>query len=266
MDAVQPLLRELLGHAMRRERHAQGMTLAQVASRSGVSIQHLSDVERGRKDPSSEVLAAITGALGLSVTDLAARIVRSATGQHEMVSPVPAGPAGTRSRRDLDLVTGGHRTPHTHVPAGFTAAVTEAADLTSSVTEAAVLTSSLTEGADLISSGTEGAGLTAAVSDAPSARATLPVDSPVTSSAPSDARIVLDLTRARRRASSQHPTQVPSGAQAPAQVIALTGTGPHSGSDVLALARPEMVDQSQAPLAPYPLTGRPLTGPLLAAA
>jgi transcriptional regulator with XRE-family HTH domain len=38
-----------------------------------VSPQYLSEIERGRKDPSSEVLAAISGALGLSVLDLTRR-------------------------------------------------------------------------------------------------------------------------------------------------------------------------------------------------
>ncbi|EWS81590.1 XRE family transcriptional regulator [Brachybacterium phenoliresistens] len=67
-----PLLRELIGQALREERHAQGRTLADVAARSGVSMQHLSEVERGLKDPSSEVLAAVLGALGLSAWDLPA--------------------------------------------------------------------------------------------------------------------------------------------------------------------------------------------------
>ncbi len=77
-EHLQPLLRELLGDALRRERHRQGRTLAQVSAASGVSIQHLSDVERGRKDPSSEVLAAITGALAIDVLDLLRRIDASA--------------------------------------------------------------------------------------------------------------------------------------------------------------------------------------------
>lgn len=72
MDRLEPLLRELIGHALRTERHAQKRTLADVAARGGVSMQHLSDVERGSKDASSEVLAAVLGALGLHVTDLAA--------------------------------------------------------------------------------------------------------------------------------------------------------------------------------------------------
>jgi transcriptional regulator with XRE-family HTH domain len=39
-----------------------------------VSPQYLSEVERGLKDPSSELLAAITGALGLSVAEIATRV------------------------------------------------------------------------------------------------------------------------------------------------------------------------------------------------
>jgi transcriptional regulator with XRE-family HTH domain len=74
MAPITPLLRELLGDALRRERHAQGRTLADVAARSGVSPQHLSDVERGHKDPSSEVLAALAGALGLTVLELVGRV------------------------------------------------------------------------------------------------------------------------------------------------------------------------------------------------
>lgn len=74
MDATEPLLRELLGAVLREERRRQGRTLAQLAAASGVSMQHLSDVERGRKDPSSEVLAAITGALGVSVFEIGDRI------------------------------------------------------------------------------------------------------------------------------------------------------------------------------------------------
>jgi transcriptional regulator with XRE-family HTH domain len=47
-----------------------------VAGRAGVSTQYLSEVERGRKEPSSEMLQAITGALDLTVRQLAARVSR----------------------------------------------------------------------------------------------------------------------------------------------------------------------------------------------
>ena len=72
MTPLEPLLRELVGEALRRRRRAQRRTLAEVAARAGMSMQHLSDVERGRKDPSSEIVAAICGALGLTLGQLMA--------------------------------------------------------------------------------------------------------------------------------------------------------------------------------------------------
>lgn len=70
MTSLEPLLRELIGRALRRRRLEHGRTLADVAAQAGVSMQHLSDVERGRKDASSEILAAICGALGVTVAQL----------------------------------------------------------------------------------------------------------------------------------------------------------------------------------------------------
>lgn len=72
-EHLEPLLRELMGAVLREVRRRQSRTLAQVAATAGISMQHLSDVERGRKDPSSELLAAITGALGVSVPQLLLR-------------------------------------------------------------------------------------------------------------------------------------------------------------------------------------------------
>jgi len=67
------LWRELIGDQLRQERQARGERLADVAERAGVSTQYLSEVERGLKDPSSEMLQAISGALGLTVRQLVAR-------------------------------------------------------------------------------------------------------------------------------------------------------------------------------------------------
>jgi transcriptional regulator with XRE-family HTH domain len=68
------LWRELVGDQLRRERQDRGERLTDVAQRAGVSTQYLSEVERGLKDASSEMLHAITGALGLTVRQLAARV------------------------------------------------------------------------------------------------------------------------------------------------------------------------------------------------
>ncbi|CAM5642918.1 hypothetical protein SMICM304S_00085 [Streptomyces microflavus] len=57
---------------LRRERRAQGRTLKDVSEASRISMAYLSEVERGRKEASSEVLAAAAQALGLSLADILA--------------------------------------------------------------------------------------------------------------------------------------------------------------------------------------------------
>jgi transcriptional regulator with XRE-family HTH domain len=64
---VTQLLRDVFGLLLRRARLRQGRTLAEVAQRARVSTQYLSEVERGRKEASSEVLAAICGALDVDL-------------------------------------------------------------------------------------------------------------------------------------------------------------------------------------------------------
>lgn len=66
----EPLWREVVGARLRHLRRRRGLTLAETALRAGISPQYLSEVERGRKDPSSEVLAAISGALGAGVVEV----------------------------------------------------------------------------------------------------------------------------------------------------------------------------------------------------
>ncbi len=85
--AVEPLWREAVGRELREERHRAGRTLTDVAEHAGVSTQYLSEVERGRKEPSSEVLGAVAGALGLRLVDLTTRVTRTLT-----VASRPSGP------------------------------------------------------------------------------------------------------------------------------------------------------------------------------
>ena len=70
----EPLWREQLGHRLRQERQVRDERLVDVAERAGVSTQYLSEVERGLKDPSSEMLQAIAGALDLTVRQLVTRV------------------------------------------------------------------------------------------------------------------------------------------------------------------------------------------------
>lgn len=71
------LWREAVGHELRLERTEQARTLADVAGQAGVSTQYLSEVERGRKEPSSEILEAVGAALSLTLLDLTRRVSRS---------------------------------------------------------------------------------------------------------------------------------------------------------------------------------------------
>ncbi|MFE6848944.1 helix-turn-helix domain-containing protein [Streptomyces sp. NPDC057686] len=66
----EPLWRDLVGDVLRRERLAQERTLKDVAEAARISMPYLSELERGRKEASSEVLAAAARALGLGLADL----------------------------------------------------------------------------------------------------------------------------------------------------------------------------------------------------
>lgn len=64
------LYRTALGYVLRTERLKQGMTMRDVSQRAPMALGYLSEVERGQKDASSEILDAISNALGVSVAEL----------------------------------------------------------------------------------------------------------------------------------------------------------------------------------------------------
>src|SRR6185437_3167979 len=73
-SAQEPLWREVLGRRLRVLRQDQDETLAETAGRAGISPQYLSEIERGRKEPSSEMIAALAGALGTTLTALTEQV------------------------------------------------------------------------------------------------------------------------------------------------------------------------------------------------
>ncbi|MBW4704692.1 helix-turn-helix domain-containing protein [Micromonospora sp. RL09-050-HVF-A] len=91
------LLRRVIGGVLRRVRLRQGRTLREVAAAAGVSLPYLSEVERGRKEASSEVLAAICRALGINLSDLLEE-ARDELRRVERRVPVP--PGGSLARLD----------------------------------------------------------------------------------------------------------------------------------------------------------------------
>jgi len=97
----EPLWREVLGRRLRVLRQEQQETLSETAARAGISPQYLSEIERGRKEPSSEMIAALAGALGTTLIDLTEHV------------------AGDL-RRQMSLVPGASRTRASRTRAGHT--------------------------------------------------------------------------------------------------------------------------------------------------
>jgi transcriptional regulator with XRE-family HTH domain len=83
-----PLLRTMLGDVLRRTRLEQARTLADVARAARVSLPYLSELERGRKEASSEVLAAICDALRIELSDVLAEVGRGLVDDRARRSPV----------------------------------------------------------------------------------------------------------------------------------------------------------------------------------
>ncbi|WP_308468288.1 helix-turn-helix domain-containing protein [Rathayibacter soli] len=112
------LLRHAIGSALRRLRLQRGLTLRQLSERSRVSLPYLSEIERGRKEASSEILSTICLVLGISVPDLlratdaeylsaveAAPKVLDLTTRFGVGSPIASGePAGETVRHQAVLL------------------------------------------------------------------------------------------------------------------------------------------------------------------
>jgi transcriptional regulator with XRE-family HTH domain len=109
------LLRQLLGDVLRRLRLRQGRTLREVSASARVSLGYLSEVERGQKEASSELLAAICGALGTPLSQVFREVSDNfalAELQHEPVLGMPREPglrvpaeSGSRLQPGPDFVS-----------------------------------------------------------------------------------------------------------------------------------------------------------------
>jgi transcriptional regulator with XRE-family HTH domain len=99
--AMTTLLREVIGDVLRQARQTQGRTLREVSDDARVSLGYLSEVERGRKEASSELLSAICGALEVPLS----RVLSDAgetMERHEQAAPRPV---GTASAANIDFST-----------------------------------------------------------------------------------------------------------------------------------------------------------------
>ncbi len=86
------LLRREVGDVLRTRRQALGRTLREVSANASVSLGYLSEIERGEKEASSELLAAVCSALGLPLSamlrDVSARLARAEEGTPTRSQPV----------------------------------------------------------------------------------------------------------------------------------------------------------------------------------
>lgn len=90
------LFRRLLGDVLRERRLEQGLTLRQVSAEARVSLGYISEVERGQKEASSELLAALCEALELALSTVL-RVVSDEVAVEEIrlgLATEPAAPAG----------------------------------------------------------------------------------------------------------------------------------------------------------------------------
>jgi len=99
------LLRQLLGDVLRRLRLRQGRTLREVSASARVSLGYLSEVERGQKEASSELLAAICGALGTPLSQVFREVSDNFALAELQNEPVLAEPALTPDRGYVPIST-----------------------------------------------------------------------------------------------------------------------------------------------------------------
>lgn len=89
------LLRYLLGDVLRRHRQLQGRTLREVSAAARISLGYLSEVERGQKEASSELLSSICEALDIPLSDVLNDVSEQvAAFEPAQAAPVPAETAG----------------------------------------------------------------------------------------------------------------------------------------------------------------------------
>ena len=103
-----PVLRQVVGDTLRALRLRQRRTLREVSASARVSLGYLSEVERGQKEPSSELLAAIAAALEVELSELFAEVATTLRREEKLatagivgggrLAAVPAGPGAGSAR------------------------------------------------------------------------------------------------------------------------------------------------------------------------
>ncbi|HYN28988.1 MAG TPA: helix-turn-helix transcriptional regulator [Dermatophilaceae bacterium] len=91
------LLREELGEVLREHRRTQGRTLREVSAAASVSLGYLSEIERGAKEASSELLASVCGALGVPLSSVLGDVSERVASAEVVSAPLPLSMAAADS-------------------------------------------------------------------------------------------------------------------------------------------------------------------------
>ncbi|CAM4461576.1 helix-turn-helix transcriptional regulator [Nocardia ninae] len=105
------LLREAIGDSLRRARLAQSRTLREVSTSARVSLGYLSEVERGRKEASSELLAAICAALDVPLSRVLWDVSTIMAGADGLPTRTPADAAAAPLPVDAEETTAAEAAP-----------------------------------------------------------------------------------------------------------------------------------------------------------
>lgn len=93
------LFRRLLGDVLREQRMQRGMTLREVSAEARVSLGYISEIERGQKEASSELLASLCTALEVPLSDVLRDVSDAVALEEAAVAAVAATPLIVGSRR-----------------------------------------------------------------------------------------------------------------------------------------------------------------------
>jgi transcriptional regulator with XRE-family HTH domain len=100
------LLRRVIGDALRARRQGQHRTLREVSTAANVSLGYLSEIERGQKEASSELLAAISEALGARLSEVLSEVsdtLALAESMEGVLAPVEEAPVKRVSDGDVSV-------------------------------------------------------------------------------------------------------------------------------------------------------------------
>ena len=90
------LFRRLLGEVLRDRRMQRGLTLREVSAEARVSLGYISEIERGQKEASSELLASLCHALDMPLSDVLRNVSHAVAVEEAALTATPS-PVVTRT-------------------------------------------------------------------------------------------------------------------------------------------------------------------------